>query len=306
MARLFWTQKQDIGPRPCRAHGMAYDSTRSRTVLFGGYSDLFNQRGDAATWEWDGEYWTEMNDIGPSARGFHGMVFDPFRQRTLCFGGIGLDGVTLGDTWEWDGEDWTQVADTGPEARGAAAVAFDSDRNVMVLFGGLENSLATLRDTWEWDGLEWTQVDDTGPSARALVRAAYNPGRRVITLFGGTASIGPPGDVLAPGDTWERTSGAWKQVSDIGPGSMELHAMAFNGDGVLLFAPDGATWAWDGTHWTKRQDMGPGARRVSDMAYDSGRNKMVLFGGMSTASVPIGDTWELLTRAVPGPAPSPS
>ena len=301
MARFFWTQKQDIGPPPCRAHGMAYDITRSRTVLFGGYSDLFNQKGGRGTWEWDGDYWTEMNDMGPSARGFHSLVFDSLRRRTVCFGGIGLDGITLGDTWEWDGEDWTQMADTGPAARGGAATVFDADRNRVVLFGGVDNALHTLRDTWEWDGAEWTQVDDTGPSARALARAAYNPGRRAITLFGGLASTSASGDVLSPGDTWERSNGVWKQVNDIGPGAMELHAMVFNGGGVVLFAPDGATWEWDGSHWTKRQDMGPGARLIPEMAYDSGRDKTVLFGGMSAVTGVLGDTWELVERTVSAP-----
>ncbi len=50
---------------PGRAsHAMAYDSTRQKTLLFGGYylSDL----GD--TWEWDGSAWTQMAATGPSAR----------------------------------------------------------------------------------------------------------------------------------------------------------------------------------------------------------------------------------------------
>lgn len=36
MARLLWTQKQDFGPFPRLSHGLAFDSNRSRVVLFGG------------------------------------------------------------------------------------------------------------------------------------------------------------------------------------------------------------------------------------------------------------------------------
>ncbi len=60
MAKLLWTQKQDIGPRPRLGHAMAYDSTRQRIVLFGGR--LVGTRfGD--TWEWDGANWTQVQDI---------------------------------------------------------------------------------------------------------------------------------------------------------------------------------------------------------------------------------------------------
>jgi hypothetical protein len=35
MARMFWTQKQDIGPSGREVHRMTYDSNRQRVVLFG-------------------------------------------------------------------------------------------------------------------------------------------------------------------------------------------------------------------------------------------------------------------------------
>jgi hypothetical protein len=36
MPRMFWTQKQDIGPSGREVHRMTYDSNRQRVVLFGG------------------------------------------------------------------------------------------------------------------------------------------------------------------------------------------------------------------------------------------------------------------------------
>jgi hypothetical protein len=108
MPRMFWTQKQDIGPSGREVHRMTYDSNRQRVVLFGGRagtSVVFND-----TWEWDGEYWTQMNDLGPSPRSGHTLVYDSIRQRTVCFGGlsnISDPASAFGDTWEWDGQDWT-------------------------------------------------------------------------------------------------------------------------------------------------------------------------------------------------------
>jgi hypothetical protein len=44
----FWTQRQDIGPKPRTFHAMAFDSTRKKTVMFGGITPS----GDVAdTWE---------------------------------------------------------------------------------------------------------------------------------------------------------------------------------------------------------------------------------------------------------------
>jgi hypothetical protein len=52
VARLLWTQKQDIGPSPRSNVGLAYDSVRKLAYLFGGSVDSTD------TWSWDGRYWT--------------------------------------------------------------------------------------------------------------------------------------------------------------------------------------------------------------------------------------------------------
>jgi hypothetical protein len=98
---------------------MAYDSSRGRTVLFGGAgaSDVL-----ADTWEWDGENWTQMADSGPPARSSHAMAYDVQRNQTVLFGGVGSDPQHFkGDTWGWDGSNWTQLADRavarGPTSR---------------------------------------------------------------------------------------------------------------------------------------------------------------------------------------------
>jgi hypothetical protein len=70
---------------------MAFDSARGRIVLFGGEgygvggTSQFND-----TWEWDGDIWTQVSDIGPSPRQFHAMAYDTKRQRLVLFGSIDL------------------------------------------------------------------------------------------------------------------------------------------------------------------------------------------------------------------------
>ena len=149
------------------------------------------------TWEWDGEFWTQMADTGPAARQNHALCFDSARQTALLFGGW-LGNTPIGDTWSWNGEDWTQLDDTGPSARAGHAMVFDSARGRAVLFGG--NALTgILNDTWEWDGQAWTQLADTGPSQRWQHAMAFDLVHKGVVLFGGRPD--PQVSLVALGDT---------------------------------------------------------------------------------------------------------
>lgn len=298
MARLLWTLKQDVGPRPRAAHACAFDTRRNRTVLLGGASLQGELFGD--TWEWDGESWTQVNNLGPSPRLDVAMAFDAGRERTVLFGGIDVEPAALGDTWEWDGNDWTQMAEDGPPPRSGHAMVFDSARARIVLFGGAAGA-TTFGDTWEWDGDEWVQVAEGGPSPRSFHAMAFDDVRRRIVLFGGLSGTS------VFGDTWEFDSEAWTQIADFGPPPSFGATLHFNGrrsrlfggasgvtGGVAIFA---RTWEWNGRHWTIRQDLGPGPRRGHSMVFDAARQRGVLFGG--TASLPdaqsqvaSGETWE--------------
>jgi hypothetical protein len=282
---------------------MAFDQVRNRIVLFGGRTS------DNGTWEWDGQFWTQMSDMGPSPRRDASMAWDNASKRVLLFGGVKEPDdtlVRLGDTWEWDGVNWTQLDDAGPAARLAHAVASDTTRNRIVLFGGdvADAGAASLSgETWEWDGAAWTQLEETGPSPRTSHGMAFDSVRRRTVLFGGKTIDGN-----SHGDTWEWTGSAWINVSQIGPASRLAAVMSFDGTQSILFggnpsqvavdgAPLGDTWSWDGTFWTQRQDIGPKPRSFAAMAFDSTRNKTVMFGGTSPNGGDFSDTWELSERA---------
>jgi len=313
VAKLLWTQKQDIGPEPRASHAMVFDASRKVVLLFGGLAA--GNRTLSDTWSWDGEDWTQLQDMGPSSRFAHAMAYDSVRQRTVLFGGAsGND--TFGDTWEWDGDSWTQTQDIGPSARGQHAMAFDVARNRVVLFGGESNG-TSQSDTWVWDGSDWSQVEDTGPSARRGHAMTYDTVRARTVLFGG---VGDVGGQNAPtlGDTWEWDGTNWKHIQDIGPAAATGAALVFRSATSALFggisalanAPGsklfGLTWEWNGHLWTARQDMGVGARFDHAMAFDSTRGRVVLFGGRSDPIADSGlkgDTWEHADVAVQQPPP---
>jgi hypothetical protein len=234
---------------------MAFDSNGGRVILFGGdslRSQLLND-----TWAWDGEFWTQVADLGPSVRAGHAMAYDSSRQRVVLFAGK-LTAQDARDTWEWDGEDWTQVADDGPAARSGHVMAFDSKRNKTVLFGGGPREAGLLRDTWEWDGEGWTQVQDTGPSARRASACAFDNVRSRVVLFGGDSGG------VGLGDTWE-WDGAVGLGSKFGPEPRTGAAMVFERPllfgGLASSAGAGAPTVFGNTrewvaHWTQRQDIG--------------------------------------------------
>ena len=106
MSRYLWTQKEDTGPSARFAHAMTYDPVRSRTVLFGGSLLTGDQVANINdTWEWNGEFWTQIADIGPANRQDHALCFDNVRQTALLFGGLSGQDNPLGDTWSWNGKD---------------------------------------------------------------------------------------------------------------------------------------------------------------------------------------------------------
>jgi hypothetical protein len=309
MARLLWTQKQDIGPPARSNHAMAFDGARRQVILFGGAVGS-GSVGD--TWVWNGENWTQVADMGPAARLGCRLAYDSQRKRAVLFGGAsavvanaGDASKLMNDTWEWDGEFWTQVADTGPSPRCMHAMAYDAARQRVLLFGGLlgdagaDGLLHGAGDTWEWDGSDWTQIEDVGPGARQSHAMAGDEGRQLVVLYGGAATL-DTGSMLR--DTWEWDGHGWTHRTDLGPGPLIWHAMSWSGSQVLLYGgffttpttsgSSPLTWEWDGKHWTLRQDMGPGSYALHALAFDAARGRVVFFGGQHGDSTPHNDTWE--------------
>ncbi|HZQ49210.1 MAG TPA: kelch repeat-containing protein [Candidatus Dormibacteraeota bacterium] len=299
-----WAQSQTSTTPAARAWpAMDYDSARGVTVMFGGSTG--GPGGFQETWEWDGFHWvlrTPQNS--PPALNSAVMAYDSRRHVSVLFGGETAAGTASSQTWEWDGTYWTQRSPAvSPPARTSAGMVYDSSRGVMVLFGGTANSV--LGDTWQYDGTTWTQMSTAvAPSARFGPAMAFDSARARTVLFGGEGSSG------RMGDTWEWDGTAWSQRSTaIAPYARFWASMAFDSERnrTVLFGgdhiqpydlgPTNDTWEWDGSQWTRDwTSAAPAVRAAQAMSFDSGRERMVLFGGNNAATSPatlFGDTWEL-------------
>ncbi|MBI5528605.1 MAG: hypothetical protein HY897_19925 [Deltaproteobacteria bacterium] len=273
--------------------GMAYDSARGRTIVFGGW-DAANRRD---TWEWDGTAWTEKLPQGdkPSARNMHALAYDSARGRVVLFGGYdGADDQQ--DLWEWDGVEWLKKSSGGgPWARLGHAMAYHSGRRAVMLFGGKASALQN--DTWEWDGTNWTPQSSAGkPSARWGHAMVYDSARGVLVLFGGN-------DGTNRQDTWEWDGSAWTQKTPAGsvPPPRTSHRMAYDArrkKTVLFGGIDGTAirrdvWEWDGTAWVEKALPAGDPRGAYEhgMAYDAVRGRVLLFGGVTDIGLVQG-MWE--------------
>ena len=168
-----WRQLNPVvSPGPRYLHGMAYDSRRNVTVLFGGreledqltghsdyghcrkWSDDYGTPWRNDTWEFDGRVWQRKRPVHSPPSDSSLMAFDEARSVTVLYAqvlSVRLDPqpyMIERGLWEWDGEDWTEIEPNGngPDGVTLNAVVYDSRRSVHVLVG----SAGGVPETWEY------------------------------------------------------------------------------------------------------------------------------------------------------------
>lgn len=294
-----WKERAQGNVLVNRYYAMTYDSVRERVILDG--------RGE--TWEWNGAMWRQVAMTGPrpSTRIWHQLAFDPLRNRTVLFGGDAIGAsATHDDTWEYNGTTWMRITtNSAPSPRSRYGFAFDPGRRKVLLTSGRGVSVF---DLWEWNGISWTQVVTTNPlnqapRSRYAHAMAYDENRQRMVVFGG--EYGPNNQL---DDTWELVGSTWQRVGMVGPPSARAYmslvydrrlkqVVLFGGvQGALGASPIAAlrdTWLWNGAQW--RLDTAtarPSARVGYGLAYDSKREQIVLYGGVSPNNTELSDTWE--------------
>jgi hypothetical protein len=299
------TWRQRVGgstsaPSPRGAPTLVFDSSRGRTILFGGRDDSLTERPDV--WEWNGTEWAETTPRPnvPQIRSDHSAAFDDARGRIVMFGGFGFDDPNLPvfrELWELDARGWEFRDSSGPEARYGHALAYDQTRDQVVVFGGTKEDGSQLSDTWLWNATAWTPDPASfQPSPRSNPSMAYDSRRDRIVLVGGGRTA----------ETWEWDGTRWLDVT---PASNDLPtlitpAIAFDaarGETVLFggrnadsdFEVQDRTWTWDGTSWKEVVPVGPipKARSGPAMAYVEELEVIAMFGGVDGEET-LNDSWQ--------------
>lgn len=305
-----WTLVNTPGPRAQSLSGVAYDSFRSRTVVFGGWFGYSNE-----LWEWDGSAWTAAAAPMPVGRSAPGFSFDRVRGVGVLFGGLAPGGIRFGDTWEYEGGQWRFKSDgVGPSPRRGHGMVYDRQRGLTILMGGNPAGTASVNDVWSWDGSSWS-AQPTGPSARvdhamAWIDSGGVPGAsNLIAVYGGRVATSAGAALLDDLHVFSPTTGVWTNVPNLGtpPGARRGHAMAFDEARrqLVLFGgihPDGTSflgdtyvWSPDTGAWGRLLPLNaPAARQGHIMVYDEARQRVVLHGGATgtTTTTIQRDTWE--------------
>lgn len=194
-----WTPLLTPTSPPARSrYGLAYDTVRSRAVLFGGHT-LAGSVGD--TWEFDGVTWSQVATAHtPPPREDMALAFDAALNRTVLFGGYDANTDTLyGDTWEYDGLDWRQVTTTSsPSPRFRMSSIYDTTRKRVLVYGGFDG-INVSTATFEYAGGAWNIVTvGAGSPFSTEMYSGYDNQRRKFVTFGGVGAA-------FNNETWEFT-----------------------------------------------------------------------------------------------------
>ena len=288
-------------------HGMAYDSFRGVTIMFGGLDT--NSIPLADTWQFDAHGWKQLQPAHvPPARFRHTLSYDASRGVIVLFGGRD-NGSNFNDLWEWNGSDWTSVTATGdvPAPRHWHGMAFDSLRGVHVLYGGYSSGTQQYQDTVEYDGKlkTWTLRTTNGPGPRRGIGLAYDAAHNRTVLFGGYTSAGAtlPDHYLADTWLWDGQAGIWYlQAPATFVQGRTLYSMAYDSVRSVVLMQNGEiafdttttatvreSWEWNGTDWSQHYDFCC-PRREAALVYELAHQRMIMFSGDGAR---LDQTWSL-------------
>ena len=288
-------------PSARAAHQVAYDTTRSRIVLFGGRQAKTTVDGKITllndTWVWKNNNWQEVvTSNAPDPRHLMAMAYDSARDRVVLFGGSeyaanGEDFEAQNDTWEFDGTNWTQVDITGTvPVVNFPQLAYDANRNLVILMG-VDNTLGTLMSVYHPDTRSWEKkTPEKLPACANDSSLVYRTATGNVALVGGVCSSTTP----QVESTWEYDGNTWTEFTT-GAGRSTGHASAYDqlrdlivlnsGFPAFVSTPTAATTLLQGTNARfGLLDTRPAPRSLHFMKTDPVTNNVWMFGGLNEYS----------------------
>ena len=274
------------GPPALVGPDMAYDSTDSAVVLYGGDS---SRTFPNSTWEYTAGAWKNVTSgVSPGANYRGTLVDDPADSGVVLAAGENLTGFVR-STWEFHSGNWSRVnASVAPAGMFEAMGDYDPTLSRVVLYGGENGAGYNVADNqlWYFHSGNWTAEDrSTVPPMTGAPQEAFDATDHEFVLLIGN-------------QTWTSPDGRnWTALNTTRePGFHKDASMTYDwSDGyVLLFGGANATttlgdtWAFSAGNWTKLSPKtAPFGRTYGALTYDSADGYVLLFGGEG-----FSDTWK--------------
>jgi hypothetical protein len=307
-----WTQLSPGGTAPDarKGHAAAYDPYSQRMLVFGGYTTSYTDEAlaldlsDGADGTWSA---LSPGGTGPSARSGAASAFEPVGNTLIVMGGT-PDGANASDeTWFLgfsggaDGN-WSEL--DGPfesiESASFAAAALGGRSRRMLLYGGKGSTgnacdiTTELSLTSAGSGVlaELSASGDTPPGGEGCRLVCDTPNRRLI-LVTASGEVHAHSRTASPDGTWTRLypSGAAPSFTDFETVLDTAHQRLVMFDSLgnmgMLDRSDGGNGSWTSYNYTAGA---PSGRSGFSLAYDTGGQRMLLFGG-NAAGIEQNDLW---------------
>jgi len=127
--------------------GFAYDPRNGTTILFGG-GYMGSPYG--ATWEWNGNTWTQLHPASSPPAGFAVMAFDAATQQMILL-------AENGTAWTWANRNWSRLASAVTPPFGAyAGLVYDASIQGLFLWEG-GTGYEQGSQTWTYAGGVWVR-----------------------------------------------------------------------------------------------------------------------------------------------------
>jgi hypothetical protein len=136
-----------VTPTARHFFGMAYDSARGMTVLFGG---SFGAARLNDAWTWDGTNWMQQPVAARTARGWTQLAYDASTKELVGYVYDTSANQPAEYTIVWDGTKWTDRSGAqDPTPRAEVRMTYSPETNQVVLYG-------PTSETWTWNGKTWS------------------------------------------------------------------------------------------------------------------------------------------------------
>jgi hypothetical protein len=277
--------------------------------------------------------WTHLTTSGtpPAARESASAVYDSVNNIMTLYGGD-TGGSGLGDVWVLSNANgtggtpvWTKLSPSGtpPGIRTGQTATYDPATNHMTVFGGVNNGL-TLSDSWvltSANGIgtpSWTMIKTSGTSPSVAYHSAvYDPNLNNMYVFAGSSSADKLSTnshafTLFGANNVTKTGSRWI----LGGPAVRYSAAAFYDSGTNSLFVLGGQHAktnldfgdyWQASNvigssnlkWTILSPTGsrPSPRFGHTGLFDSGSDRMMVFGGATGYPAPCVNDYHVLQHA---------